>query len=715
MTDLGRKPARVDVHVQRGYPFRQSLKTADGSTWPPLELRFESGAAWPATVTGDTATWDVPAVDVAVPSRGAKVTLVYGSDVVWAEGRLVEDSVSGINGYQGTLTIPVAGGGQVIASPAIKGDQGETPTLVGGTTTTLAPGAAAEATLVPVGGAEYRLDLAIPQGEAGGTDAATAMFVTSGTETPTAVVELVSTPQVEYRPLYVSGHSWVDGDTSAAQWWQRIASRVSSPSATMAGYSGRTVGDVALLALSGTGSWAARTRAFVMAVCTINDITIFQGTAASRRGYQYAWRSLLSQFTSNYITAANTANVVYSPDWSKVTVSRTTGQATSTNSTGGAVFRTTTVGRYFEFAATGQSVDVVLLARAAGAGLATATVAGTTVGTLDLTLATAQDTPAVMRLRNLGAGTRTIRVTLTSGASLTLDSIRIPAANPTSGVVIGEPNITATNYGAYLTDLASFKTDLAAIVADYPTFEWCDLATKPGFTAATMLYDGKHPSDIGASWTAFHVLNSARDTPWTAGLHKLTTAPDAEYVPPTPPAIPTGGQPGAGPIPPIMTDTPPYTGTTDTGGYTWATISGGTPAHDYTTVTTTNPNVIVKATLSAIDPDAVAGQVTGGIAFRVGDIDNGIHLSVRTDVYAFTRFNAGVHATLNATATSVVPTVGDVLELRGNGNVVECWVNGAKLYEHLSLSAGATNVQHGFMSTALTSGTTFSDVSITPN
>lgn len=729
---FGRVPARLDAHVQRGYPFRAAIVMRDGSEFPAaVEMRFDSGAVWAATISGASASFEVPAVTVDAIARQERFDLVFDSDVVWATGRTVENTTGGFGGQSQILVVPQGEGGQVITSPAIKGDQGATPTLVGGDTTTLAPEQPAQATLVPTGGGEYRLDLALPGGQdgapgaPGGSDAATAGWIETGAETPAALgawlnqQDIAGTaPQLERQALYVTGHSWVDGDISATQWWQRVSDRSASPSETMAGYSGRTVCDVALLDLSGTNAWVARTRAFVLACCTINDLTIYQGTAASQRGYGYAWGSILSMVTANAIIAANTVDVVYSPGWSKVAVSRTSGQGSSTNSTGGEQFTTTTAGSYLEFALTGPEVDVVLMARAAGAGLATATISGATVGTLDLTAATAQDTPAVLKLRGLGAGTRTVRVTLTSGARMTLDSIRIPAANPVSGVILGEPPITATNYPNYLTDLAAFKADLAALVADYPTLGWLDLDL-PDFTAASHLYDGKHPSDIGADWIAGRVVRAAKATPWTSGLHKISTPQDAEYIHPTPPPVPSGGQPGAGAIPPIMTDTAPYSGATDTGGLTWAEVTtdgGGTPgyAHTYTTVNPGTADVIVRATLSAIDADAAPGLVVGSLAFRVGDIDNGIHMSVRTDTYAFTRFNAGTHATLNQTA-GLAPQVGDVVELRGNGVVVECWVNDAKIYEHTNLSAGSTSTQHGFMSTPLTSDTAWSDIEIYPN
>jgi hypothetical protein len=683
-TALGRLPSDIIVDLQRGFGFSLTLQMQDGSTFPSAPtLTWSNGDVWTATVTGPTATFSVTAAQVSRIPHHSYVELAWG-DQMQGRGHARQDGVRASSAMPWIVT---TGNQTVFVQAAVKGDKGDPSTVPG------------------------------PQGAPGGSDSATASWLATGMETKAALRDARSAaiaPQVEGQPLWVTGHSWVAGLTDAVQWWERVSKRIAAPTTTTAGYSGRTIGDVALAALSGTGSWTPRTASLVMAVCTINDITIFQGTTASRAGYKHAWRSLLSLVTSNYVTAADTAQIVYSSGWTKQTIGRSIGAGSSTNATGSAQFKTTTTGSYLEFAATGPSVDVVLMARTTGAGLATATVAGTTVGTLDLTAATAQDTPAVMKLRNLGAGTRTIRVTHTSGASLTLDSIRIPATTPTEGVIVGEPPITSTNYPAYLTDLASFKADLAAIVAEYPTFVWLDLAQRSGFTASTHLYDGKHPSDPGADWIAAGVVNASAALPWVPILHRLATSAEAAYTEPTPPAVPSGGQPGAGPVPPIMTDTPPYTGTTDTGAMTWASITGGTPAHTYNTVESSQANVIVKATLSAIDPDAAPGQVCAGIACRVSDIDNGIMLSVRTDTYAFTRFNAGTHGTLNATS-GVVPVVGDVLELRTSGTIVQCWVNGVKIMEHTTLTANQLATKHGFMTTTLTDGTTFSDISITPN
>lgn len=376
---------------------------------------------------------------------------------------------------------------------------------------------------------------------------------------PTADIEEIAATrigavagQVELQPMWVTGHSWFAVDTNAtpgARVHQRLARRVgSSGTPTNRAQSGRTIGDIATATLSGSNGWTPRTRAFAIAVCTINDITLFDGSAASRRGFAHAWRTLLAQLTANAAVAANTTSFVYSANWTAETVAVSTAQAAATNSTGGSRFTTSTVGSYFEFTVSGAAVDVFLVARAAGAGLCTFSVGSTTVGTLDLTATTAQDTPAVAKLRGLGSGAHTVRGTLTSGASLTVDSIRVPASSPTIGLILGEPPVipTGTDHATYLADLAVFKADLAEIVAEYPTFVYADL-NQPGWDSSMLTDDGKHPNDKGCAWIASRAHQALVDAPaWSTGLHVLNAAPQAAYTPPTGPVAPSGGQDGTG-------------------------------------------------------------------------------------------------------------------------------------------------------------------------
>lgn len=167
MADLGRIPARIDVHVQRGYPFRASMTMQDGSAFPAVELRFSGGVVWAATVAGDTASWDVPAVLVDARAREEHVTLVSSGDVVWAKGRLVEDSVSGFGGSSTVLVAP-GSGSQVLVAPALPGPPGPSNYDVW-----LAAGNVGTE-------AEFLEAYRGPQGVPGGSDAATAAWIEEG-------------------------------------------------------------------------------------------------------------------------------------------------------------------------------------------------------------------------------------------------------------------------------------------------------------------------------------------------------------------------------------------------------------------------------------------------------------------------------------------------------------------------------------------------------
>ncbi|QHC02261.1 hypothetical protein EK0264_03795 [Epidermidibacterium keratini] len=75
-------------------------------------------------------------------------------------------------------------------TPMVQGDPGLPARLVQGSTSTLPAEADATSTLTELGDAQYRLDLAIPRGEPGapgGTDAATAGWVKTGTQTRAAL------------------------------------------------------------------------------------------------------------------------------------------------------------------------------------------------------------------------------------------------------------------------------------------------------------------------------------------------------------------------------------------------------------------------------------------------------------------------------------------------------------------------------------------------
>lgn len=374
---------------------------------------------------------------------------------------------------------------------------------------------------------------------------------------------MIGTGVFELQPMRVIAHSWGAADTNATpgtRFWQRIANRFRMGTVTNTSVSGRTIGDLSNLALSGANAWAVRTKALVTLVCTINDRTLFGLTTAARAGYRHAWRSLLSLLTANGVVASNTSYFSFVGTWIKETVVgvATDAQGQIANSTGGVRWKTTTVGDYYEFTFTGTAVDAVLVARAgAGAGLVTFTEGATSLGSLDLTQGTAQDCTAIFPIRGLAAGNHNVRATLTSGASLTVDSYRIPSTAPVPIAVLGEPpvipkpaDIDPTHYAA---DVEVYKSDLATVVAEFPSAKYVDLNT-PSWNPATMLVtdaDGghKHPNDAGCAYIAGVLADALRAMPYSQGLN-ITTSPTgypAAYAPPAGPDIAAGGgQDGTG-------------------------------------------------------------------------------------------------------------------------------------------------------------------------
>lgn len=362
--------------------------------------------------------------------------------------------------------------------------------------------------------------------------------------------------QYELQPLTADfSHSWVDVNTNAtanARFYERVGLRLRMTPITGKGASGRTIGDVSNLALSGTMASVPRTKALHLCICSLNDDTLFQGSAASYFGHKLAWESALSLLTSNAVVAANTTHVVYSAGWVSETIpagSKTDAQGAIQNSTGGVRWKTTTVGSYGKHKHQGsQGVDLVFVARAAGAGLITVTEGSTALGTLDLTNPTAQDCTAIFKVRGLSSGTHEITFTLTSGASMTLDSVRIPM--PSAGlppiVVLGEsPVIPAVgDQPTYLADLEAYKTNLAAVVEDYPSAVYLDL-NQEGWDTSTMLSaNGKHPNDAGCAWIATKIIDVLAGTPFRTGLNVLGGSYPSAYVPAIDPAVPSGGQDG---------------------------------------------------------------------------------------------------------------------------------------------------------------------------
>jgi hypothetical protein len=391
--------------------------------------------------------------------------------------------------------------------------------------------------------------------------------------------------QFEIQPVWAFGHSWqasTGNATVGARWWERVSKRLNMGTEVVKAVSGRTIGDNTMLALAGANSWTPRTKALVVAGCTINDLVRFGGSAEGRRAYIHAWRAMLSILTCNAAVAGNTPAFVYSAGWTRASVVGTAADTSGLvkNSTGGQQWTTTTPGSYFEFNFTGTSADVFLVAKMAGAGLVTFKEGATTLGTLDLTAAVAQDTPAIFKIRGLSSGTHLIRGTLTSGASLTVDSYRIPLSAAAPILVFGEPPLIWDTYGAdatYEALMTSFKGELATICAEFPTVKYLDL-NQPGWDQSIMLTsDGIHPNDAGCAWIASKAIQKLREFPYLLGLNKLAASYPADYVAPANPSVPGGGAVGGATT--IAADTFNRTdaavlGSTDTGAKPWSIILG---------------------------------------------------------------------------------------------------------------------------------------------
>jgi hypothetical protein len=346
---------------------------------------------------------------------------------------------------------------------------------------------------------------------------------------------------LELVQLWAFGHSWQAINTNAtpnSRYFERFASRYRMGAITNMGLSGRTIGDVAMANLGGSFAWTVGSKALILSACYINDLTLLGDTAPAQRGFQHALRSCLSRWTSLATIAASTTTFEYlGSGWASQAVpiiTSTPPAGAAAGSTSGTQWKTTQVGDNFSVLVPGDSADLVFIARAAGAGLYTAKVSGVTVATLDLTAATAQDCPAVMKLRSLGAGNHTVTVTLTSGASMTVDSMNIPNPTPTVGAIIAEGDCVGGTLpggsisATYVAAQALFRTLQQAVVAEYPSFTWVDLQAN-GWNSATMLTsDGKHPQDHGCAFIAdrlgsqmvgagqtfnqsLNVLNSAND------------------------------------------------------------------------------------------------------------------------------------------------------------------------------------------------------------
>jgi hypothetical protein len=518
--------------------------------------------------------------------------------------------------------------------------------------------------------------------------------------------------QFELQPIWVTGHSWFGNNVNAtpgARFFERVQKRLGMGTITNKGVSGRTAGDMANLTLSGANSWTLRSKALAMLMCTINDATLFDGSAAARRHYSHAWRSMLATITANGAVAANTTSFVYSSGWTTEAVSGTSAspQAATVNSTGGTRWTTSTTGNYFEFTFTGTDVDVFLVARTAGAGLVTFTEGGTARGTLDLTATMGQDTPAVHKIRGLTAGTHTIRGTLTSGASLTVDSYRIPSTAPVPILVLGEPQVIPAegDQGTYLADVELLKTDLAVVVAEYPSAKYLDLNAESGWNTATMLVsDGKHPHDWGSSWIADKVLDKLAEFPYSTGLNVLAASYPSAYSIPAGPAIPSGGKDGTGGITMTTVATDDFNradstdlGTTPVGSKAWSILLG-TGVTAGTAGISTNRALIQSRTatsgwvVASIDSGATNHRVTAKIAtgpsnlhaliFSAVDANNFmyVHADASGGGWTIKRVAAGAVVTGETVTPGGTPVSGDLIDVEINGTTVTVRINGTVIH-----------------------------------
>lgn len=105
MITLGFEPYPIQVNLARDSDFTATIRTAGDDPWPTgttIELRFAasesaSPVVWAATVSGQDASWNVPAADVAdvVDSRARHARLIYGTDNgeswLWGRGRVHAD------------------------------------------------------------------------------------------------------------------------------------------------------------------------------------------------------------------------------------------------------------------------------------------------------------------------------------------------------------------------------------------------------------------------------------------------------------------------------------------------------------------------------------------------------------------------------------------------------------------------------------------------
>ena len=150
--DLGRLPADFVVDLQTGYPYSLTLVHGDWTPWDtPPSLQWDNGDVWTATTVGAEATISATAEQVARIPRGCYVELTW-SGTLQGKGRARYDDY-GAPATSGWLTISPDDGPQVLINAGTPGPVGQ-------------PG---------------------PQGVPGGTDAATAGWIESGTATRVAL------------------------------------------------------------------------------------------------------------------------------------------------------------------------------------------------------------------------------------------------------------------------------------------------------------------------------------------------------------------------------------------------------------------------------------------------------------------------------------------------------------------------------------------------
>lgn len=93
---LGATPAKMVVKLSPDADFVATIKNTDGA-WPSgvsIDILFDDGTVWPATISGDEARWDKDKAEVNTliadtAAIGRRVRLFYvdgAYDALWASG-----------------------------------------------------------------------------------------------------------------------------------------------------------------------------------------------------------------------------------------------------------------------------------------------------------------------------------------------------------------------------------------------------------------------------------------------------------------------------------------------------------------------------------------------------------------------------------------------------------------------------------------------------